>query len=160
MLTGIRSRLLRDQGLGDWPWVDETWGHQQASVHVEEQIVFTKSRLQLTKSRGGVRELGDRVVEDGRWYTSRSWGRRSGYASPEEFGGLGLQTTDGWFTRLGLKTRDGVWDDTWRHHEACVEAKQSHEELVAIRCLDLKLDHYALRVKWFNKISKGIVGNV
>ena len=49
--------------------------------------------------------------------------------------------------RLGLKTRDGVWDDTWRHHEACVEAKQSREELVAIRCLDLKLDHFAPRTQ-------------
>jgi hypothetical protein len=54
----------------------------------------------------------------------------------------------------------GMGGGTWHHHEACAETKQSHEEPVAIRCLDLKLDHYAPRVKWFSKISMAIVENV
>jgi hypothetical protein len=39
----------------------------------------------------------------------------------------------------------------WCHHEACVEAKQSLEELIVFGCLDLKLDHFAPSVKWFNQ---------
>jgi hypothetical protein len=39
-----------------------------------------------------------------------------------------------------------------------IEAKLSHEGRVAIGCFYLKLDHYAPGLKWFSKISKGIVG--
>ena len=48
----------------------------------------------------------------------------------------------------------------WRHHEACVEAKLSHEGRVAVGCFYLKLDHYAHEVKWFSKISRGMLGSV
>ena len=50
---------------------------------------------------------------------------------------------------------------TWCHREACVEAKQSREEPVAIECLDLKLDdHFAPGLSGSAKISKSIVGSV
>jgi hypothetical protein len=45
----------------------------------------------------------------------------------------------------------GTSGSMWRLREACVEAKQSREELVAVRRSDLKLDHFAPRVKWFSK---------
>ena len=54
----------------------------------------------------------------------------------------------------------GTRGGTWHHREACVEVNQSHEEHMAIRCLDLKLDHFASRVKWFGKISKDMLGIV
>ena len=38
---------------------------------------------------------------------------------------------------LGLKTRDGLRDDTWCHRESCINTKQSHEELMAVECTDL-----------------------
>jgi hypothetical protein len=44
--------------------VVDTWGHQQARVHVEELTVMTNSRQWLTKSSKGAREHGDQVVED------------------------------------------------------------------------------------------------
>ena len=47
---------------------------------------------------------------------------------------------------------------TWRHHESCVKAKQSHEELVAIGLTDLKLDHFVPGLRGSTKISKGVLG--
>ena len=52
----------------------------------------------------------------------------------------------------------GTGGCTWRHREACVETKHSHEEPVAIRCLDLKLDHFAPRLSGLVKISKALLG--
>ena len=79
-------------------------------------------------------------------------GHSSGYAS---LGGLvGLKTTGGRFLRFGPKKPVGIsagmGGGTWRHREACVEAKQSREEPMAIGWTDLKLDHYAPGVKWFS----------
>ena len=34
-------------------------------------------------------------------------------------------------------------EGTWRHHEACVEAKRSREGGVSVRELQKKMDHYA-----------------
>jgi hypothetical protein len=48
----------------------------------------------------------------------------------------------------------GTGGDTLHHREACVKVKQSREELVAIGPSDLKLNHYAPRVKWFSSINK------
>jgi hypothetical protein len=48
---------------------------------------------------------------------------------------------------------------TWRWHVESsrslsrgLEAKQSCEELVAVRCIDQKMDHFAPRVKWSQNI--------
>ena len=53
---------------------------------------------------------------------------------------------------LSLKTWNrvwlGLWGGTWPHREACIDAKQSHEELVVVGCLDLKLDDFAPGIKW------------
>ena len=38
---------------------------------------------------------------------------------------------------------------TWRHREACVEAKLSYEGRVAVGSADVELDHNTLRVRWF-----------
>jgi hypothetical protein len=51
----------------------------------------------------------------------------------------------------------GMRGGMWRHREAYVEMKQSREEPVPIRCLDLKMDHFASGVKWFGKISKDML---
>jgi hypothetical protein len=51
----------------------------------------------------------------------------------------------------------GIGGGTWRHHEACVQAKLSHKGRVAVGCFYLKLDHYAPEVKWFSKISRGML---
>jgi hypothetical protein len=40
----------------------------------------------------------------------------------------------------------------WRHREACIEARQSREECVAVGCTDQDLDHFAPGVKWFSLI--------
>jgi len=81
------------------------------------------------------------------------------------FGGLDLKTTGGWFSGLDLDQNlgavpVGIGGGTWCHHEACVEAKLSHEGRVAVGCFYLKLDHYAHEVKWFSKISRGMLGSV
>lgn len=41
-------------------------------------------------------------------------------------------------TDLGLKTINGKPEDSWPHHEACVEAKQSREGVVPI---SFTIDH-------------------
>jgi hypothetical protein len=46
---------------------------------------------------------------------------------------------------------------TWHHCEACVEAKQSCEEIVAIRCIDLELDHFVPGLSGSAKISKDVL---
>jgi hypothetical protein len=38
----------------------------------------------------------------------------------------------------------------WRHHEACVDTKQSCEKLMVIICMDLNMDYFSPRVKWFS----------
>ena len=66
----------------------------------------------------------------------------TGLASkPGETGliGLGLKTVD----RLGTVK---VWvEGTWRHREACVEAKRSREGGVYVRCSSKKLDSFTPR---------------
>ena len=52
----------------------------------------------------------------------------------------------------------GTGGDTWRHHEACVEAKQSREELMFVRCTHLKVDYFAPGLSDSTKISKGLLG--
>ena len=95
---------------------------------------------------------------------SRSWRRRSEYASPTGFGGLGLKTTGRRFVGSGLKTRDEVQDGLrggmWCHHEACVDTKQSHEKLMVVRCTDLHLDYFAPGLNGSYKISKSKFGIV
>jgi hypothetical protein len=49
----------------------------------------------------------------------------------------------------------GMGGGTWCYREACVEMKQSREELMVIGCTDLKLDDFAPRLK-----LKHLVGNV
>jgi len=50
---------------------------------------------------------------------------------------------------LGLKTGDGLGvvkvraEGTWRHHEVCVEAKQSHEDGVSICFSYEKMEKFA-----------------
>jgi hypothetical protein len=40
---------------------------------------------------------------------------------------------------------DGLRGNMWHHNEACIDAKQSHEELVVLRCTNLKLAHFGPR---------------
>ena len=47
---------------------------------------------------------------------------------------------------------------TWCYSEACVEAKQSREEPVAIGWTDLELDYFAPRLSGSSKIPKGVLG--
>jgi hypothetical protein len=106
----------------------------------------------FTMSSRGARGLGDwAVVDDGDTCQDR--------------GGAVVDTllhTVWWFGpqkyrrmifRFGPQTPVGVpagkGGGTWCHREAYIEAKQSHEELMAIGCLDHKLDHFALGLKWF-----------
>jgi hypothetical protein len=57
-----------------------------------------------------------------------------------------------------IEVQDGLGGGTWHHCEACVEGKQSHEELVAIGCIDLKLDPFARGLSGSAKIAKGLLG--
>ena len=82
------------------------------------------------------------------------------YATRGRFGGLGLKTTSGRFSGLGLNLGAapvGIEGGTWCHHEACIEVKLSDDGRVAVGCFCLKLDHYVLEVKWFRKISRGML---
>ena len=69
--------------------------------------------------------------------------------------------------RMGL-----MGGGTWRHHEACIEAKQSHEEpfcpwvkwlrctdqtRLEFRCTDQKLDHFVPGLSGSAKISKDVL---
>jgi len=58
-------------------------------------------------------------------------------------------------TNLGLKIWDGVRGGTWCHREAYIEAKHSHEGLMAVGYTDVYLDHYSLGLSGLGKISKG-----
>jgi len=75
---------------------------------------------------------------------------------------LGLKTIDGRFLEFGPQNPFGVpvgmGGCTWHHREACVEAKHSREEPVAIRCLDLKLYDFAPRLSGLVNISKALLG--
>ena len=61
----------------------------------------------------------------------------------------GLKPGETSLTGLGLKTGCGLdmvkvrTEDTWRHHEACVEAKRSREGGVSVRCFYKKMDDFA-----------------
>jgi len=67
---------------------------------------------------------------------------------------LGLKTTGRRFLGFGpqntVGVQTGMGGDTWHHREAYVEAKQSHEERVAVKCIDQELNHFASMDKWFN----------
>ena len=106
-----------------------------------------KSRQQLTKSSRDARGLVDRAVEDD-GDTCRDYG-----------GGVADTLLQGvcWFgpqnhrrivfgfgpqNLVGVST--GTGGGTWSHREACVEAKQSHEETMDIGCTDLELDIFPL----------------
>jgi hypothetical protein len=39
-----------------------------------------------------------------------------------------------------------------------LETKQSHEEFMGVRYIDLKLDHFSSRLSGLAKISKGLLG--
>lgn len=54
---------------------------------------------------------------------------------------------------VGVPTETG---NNMRHHrKSYVEFKQNRNELMAVRCIDEELDHFASRVKWFSiKIVK------
>jgi len=53
------------------------------------------------------------------------------------------------FDRFGLKTGSGLGvvkvraESTWRHREACVEAKRSREDSMSVRCFYKKLGEFA-----------------
>jgi hypothetical protein len=65
----------------------------------------------------------------------------------EQFGGLGLKTTDR--TVLGFGPQNpgavpaGIGGSTWRHREGYVKAKQICEESLAVRSTKKELDHNA-----------------
>jgi hypothetical protein len=40
----------------------------------------------------------------------------------------------------------------WRHHNACVEAKLSHEGRVVVGLIEIELDNNALQARWFTLI--------
>lgn len=73
------------------------------------------------------------------------------------FGGLSLKTIEGRFLGFGLQNLVGVaagmGGGTWRHLEAYVEAKQSREGPMAIRCTNIELDHFASKLNGSAKIS-------
>ena len=49
-----------------------------------------------------------------------------------------------WWDPGGRKLReDEDKDGTWRHHKACVEAKQSREDAGSVRCSRKNLDNFA-----------------
>ena len=74
---------------------------------------------------------------------------RGGQVEPDGFDGLGLKTMiSGWFSNFVCKIGDGLGaikvraESTWRHRETCVEAKQSREGGVSVRCSQKKMDHF------------------
>ena len=87
-----------------------------------------------------------------RWevrHVSASERSRGGQAETDDFDGLGLKTiSGGWFPGFGHKTGGGLGaakvraDVTWRHREACIEAKRSREDGVSVRGSYKKLDEF------------------
>jgi hypothetical protein len=59
---------------------------------------------------------------------------------------------------FGIGDRDGLGGSMWRHREACVKVKQSHEELMAVRCIDLELDHFAPGLSGSTNMSMDMLG--
>jgi hypothetical protein len=54
---------------------------------------------------------------------------------------------EGWFRQIwasksGGAILAGIEGGIWHHREGCVEAKQIHEECVAIRCVFQELVHF------------------
>jgi hypothetical protein len=100
--------------------------------------VLAKSRQRLTKSSEGARGFGERVVKD----DSDTFRDRGGGVID-----MLLQVVlaaskppVGWFLRFGphqnlVGVSAGIGGGVWRHREACVEVKQSHEEPMATGCL-------------------------
>jgi hypothetical protein len=113
--------------------------------------VLIKSRRRLTKSSGGERGHSDRAIKD------------EGDTCRDRGGGVANTLLQGVW-RFGpqnpVRVRYGLGGGMWCHHEACIEVKQSREELVAVRCINLKLDHFAPWLSSSAKISRGFVGNV
>jgi hypothetical protein len=115
--------------------------------------MLTKSRRQLSKSSKDARGLSDWMVEnDGGMCRDYGGGladmllHRVWWFEPQNHRWMvfGFRPQN----PIGVSARMG--GSTWRHHEACVETKQSREEPMAIECTNLELDHFAHRVKWFS----------
>lgn len=71
------------------------------------------------------------------------------YITNKRFGSQNHQVGDFWGPQslVGVPTETG---NNMRHHrKSYVEFKQNRNELMAVRCIDEELDHFASRVKWF-----------
>ena len=92
--------------------------------------MLTKSKWRPGESSGGSRRLGARAIEDAVTRVEVR-GMRMEYATREWFGGLSLKTTGWQVIEFGPQNPGavpvGFGGSTWRHREACVEAKLSHE---------------------------------
>ena len=101
----------------------------------------------LTKSSGGARGLGDQTIKD----DSDMCRDRGGGVADTLLQGVcwfGPQNhrriVFGFGPQNLVGVSAGTGGGTWSHREACVEAKQSHEEPMDIGCTDLELDIFPL----------------
>jgi hypothetical protein len=124
-------------------WTTNTWQHRRLCWPSQDDDWPSQAR-----------GLGDWMVEDGQWHTSRSWRKHSGYASlvgfsvwaskplVDDFAGFGLENPEWSLVRHVESSRRLCRGEafSWRTH-----GRRMH---------GLNLDHYAPRVKWFKEISK------
>jgi hypothetical protein len=102
-----------------------------------------------------VEALEDLAVGRSRMAVTRAMFQRTRmeYTTREQFGDLGLKTT-GWMV-FGFRPQNpgvvsaGIRGGTWRHREACIKAKLSHEGCVAVGSTKIELDHIAHWARWF-----------
>jgi hypothetical protein len=99
--------------------------------------MLTKSRRWFTKSSEGVRGLGDWAVKD---YNDMCRDCGGGVADMLLQRGLLVRISKPlanafriWASKPGCSFSENG-RSTWHHREACIEAKQSHEEHVTFKC--------------------------
>jgi hypothetical protein len=131
----------RDRGLMDRPWTASTLKHRQARMVVK--MMLAKVKIAIGQSQGGrVRTwwlygwgwLGQALT---------SWTRNSCYATPSEFGGFGLKTRSGGF--VGFRPQNSGENLGAAHgiNREAMSRRTNHEGLMAVQCLENKLDHFA-----------------
>lgn len=132
---------LAEVGHAVSPTVSPVWPQNRGPRHVVRRLTE------------GFRWVFHKTTTDGRF--DRFGPQNRGFVTTcgvgqKGLGGLATKPPRRRVSRFGPQNRGRTWcgrasgmEGTWRHREACVEAKQSREGGVSVRCSDKNMDRFA-----------------